>query len=398
MIPAAFAPLASHLWQSTLFAAAAGLLTVVLRHNQARVRHWLWLAASYKFLLPFSWLVSIGHRFEWTAARTIMPPVFSVVTGAVSGPIFLASLPAATPASTHFPAPVLAIWIVWACGFVVVVGGWAREWLRIRAIARAASPLPLDLPIRVVSTAARLEPGVFGILRPVLLLPEGLADQLTQVQLQAILTHELCHVRRRDNLTAMIHMLVEAIFWFHPLLWWLGARVIDERERACDEEVLQTGSQARAYAESILTVCEFYLGSPLTCISGVTGSNLKKRIEWIMKEQFGVALSARKKLLLAIAGVVALAVPLVAGVLTAPHPRPQVPLVPSASPASDRPEFLAPNVPDWLRGGERKVTVALFANELGGFEDLDRPGVDRTAVSGTFDASTEFSPQIQDRG
>ena len=112
-----------------------------------------------------------------------MPPAFSAVTDAVSGPIFLASLPAATPAPTHFPAPVLAIWIVWACGFVVVVGRWSREWLRIRAIVRAASPLPLDLPIRVVSTAARLEPGVFGILRPVLLLPEGLADRLTQAQL-----------------------------------------------------------------------------------------------------------------------------------------------------------------------------------------------------------------------
>ena len=154
------------------------------------------------------------------------------------------------------------MWAVWFCGFVVVAAGWAREWLRIRAIVRAASPLPLDLPIQVVATAARLEPGVVGMFRPVLLLPEGITARLTQAQLQAVLAHELCHVRRRDNLTAAVHMLVEALFWFHPLVWWLGARLVDERERACDEEVLQLGGEPQAYAESILRVCEFYLESP----------------------------------------------------------------------------------------------------------------------------------------
>jgi bla regulator protein blaR1 len=319
MIPAAFVPLASHIWQSTLFAAIAGLLTLALRRNQARVRYWLWVAASYKFLLPFSWLVSIGHQFEWRAAPTIVPPAFSAIANAVNQPLFLAPLPAAKLAPDHLPVLLLVMWAAWFCGFVVVAAGWVREWLRIRAVVRAASSLPLDLPIRVVSTPAGLEPGVFGIFRPVLLLPEGIAARLTQVQLEAIIAHELCHVRRRDNLTAMIHMLVEATFWFYPLPWWLGARLIDERECACDEEVLQTGSQAQAYAESILRVCEFYLESPLTCMSGVTGSDLKKRIQRIMKEHFGAALSGRKKCLLATAAVAAVLVPLVVGVLTAPR-------------------------------------------------------------------------------
>src|ERR1700686_1107108 len=103
MIPAAIAPLASHLWQSTAFAAVAGLLTLVLRRNQARGRYWLWLAASYKFLVPFSWLVSIGHRFEWRAAPVTLPPALSAVTDAFSGPIFLTALPAARPVPAHVP-------------------------------------------------------------------------------------------------------------------------------------------------------------------------------------------------------------------------------------------------------------------------------------------------------
>ena len=79
-------------------------------------------------------------------------------------------------------------------------------------------------------------------MHPVLLWPEGLSERLDDAHLEAVIAHELCHVRRRDNLAAAIHMLVEAVFWFHPLVWWLGARLIDERERACDEEVLQRGS------------------------------------------------------------------------------------------------------------------------------------------------------------
>ena len=57
---------------------------------------------------------------------------------------------------------------------------------------------------------------------------------------------------------------------------------MDERERACDEDVLRKGNEAEAYAEGILKVCELYLQSPLECAAGVTGSNLKKRIEAIM--------------------------------------------------------------------------------------------------------------------
>src|ERR1700722_4848967 len=60
--------LTNHLWQSTLFAIAAGLLTLAFRSNRAKVRYWLWLSASLKFLIPFSLLISIGSHFEWTPA------------------------------------------------------------------------------------------------------------------------------------------------------------------------------------------------------------------------------------------------------------------------------------------------------------------------------------------
>jgi uncharacterized protein (TIGR03435 family) len=129
------------------------------------------------------------------------------------------------------------------------------------------------------------------------------------------------HVRRRDNLAAAIHMVVEASFWFYPLVWWLGARLVEERERACDEAVLELGTDRQVYAESILKICEFCVGSPLACVSGVTGADLKKRIVRVMTEGVMRKLDFSRRLLLSAAALAAIAVPVVAGVLNVTQTR-----------------------------------------------------------------------------
>jgi bla regulator protein BlaR1 len=311
----------NHLWQSSLFVVAVWVLTLTLRTNRAAVRYWLWLAASVKFLIPFSLLVSIGNQFEWRTASLMSQPQISFVmeemSRASAAPMAVA---VASPAFNVVPI----LFAVWFCGFAIGVVSWIRRWLHILAALSAAEDFGgrvfgasrALLPMKISST--RMEPGVFGIFRPVLLLPEGIMDRLTPAQLEAIVAHELCHVQRRDNLTAAIHMVVETVFWFHPLVWWIRARLIDERERACDEEVLRLGNEAEVYAESILEACKLYLESPLACVSGVTGSDLKKRIEAIMANRHAVRVNFSKKLLLGVAAIGAVMGPVAVGVLNAP--------------------------------------------------------------------------------
>jgi bla regulator protein blaR1 len=306
-----------HLWQSSLFVVLVWVLTLTLRRNRAAVRYWLWLAASVKFLVPFAVLVSVGSQFGWRTAPFVSQPQVSFVMEEMSrASVAPIALPVAAPAFNF--APVLLG--IWFCGFAIGVVLWMRSWLHVRGALRAGRrnrlPHMPHLPIRI--SATRIEPGVFGIFRPVLLLPEGIADRLTPPQVEAILAHELCHVRRRDNLTAAIHMVVETIFWFHPMVWWIRARLIDERERACDEEVLRMGNEAEVYAASILEACKLYLESPLVCVSGVTGSDLKKRIEAIMANRHAVRVNFSKKLLLAVAAIGAVMGPVAVGVLNAP--------------------------------------------------------------------------------
>jgi bla regulator protein BlaR1 len=273
--------LTNHLWQSTLFACAMGLLTLLLRRNRAAVRHGLWLAASLKFLVPFSLLVGLGTQLKLPKAPAVAQPRVEVVEQIREPVAILASPARLLPQrdSKLFPSILFTLWL---CGFTANGLAWWRGWRQVREALRVASPLRSNLPIPALSSSARLEPGVFGVFRPRLLLPDGLSEHLTPAQFEAIVAHELCHVRRWDNLSSAIHMLVEALFWFDPAVWWIRARLIDERERACDEAVLRMGSAPQDYAEGIVTVCEFFLKSPLACASGVTGSDLKRRVETIM--------------------------------------------------------------------------------------------------------------------
>lgn len=308
---------ANHLWQSTLFAGVIGLLTLALRSNRAAVRHRLWFAASVKFLVPFSLLVGIGSQVEWRKAPAVVQPRLSSMIEEVSRP-FAAPAPApllAPALRTPSRVPVVLFGVLWLCGFAANNLAWWRRWRRVCGALRAASRLPLNLPIRVMSSPARLEPGVFGIFKPVLLLPEGIERRLTPAQLKAVLAHELCHVRRHDNLAAAIHMVVEALFWFHPLVWWIQARLVEERELACDEEVLRMETDPQDYAEGIVNVCRFYLESPLICVSGITGADLKRRVIHIMTHRAGRSLGRVKKLILTVTALGAICGPLATGLL-----------------------------------------------------------------------------------
>ena len=334
MIPA----LVNHLWQSTLFAVLAGLLTLMVRRNGAAVRYGLWFVASVKFLIPFALLTAAGGlAVQQLHVSLPAPQSLQALAPVVAplAPVRIAILPAPpSGAAEPMPAPSLSpvaaagrhaaasldltsmLLAVWALGLAVVLLIWARRWSHIRAALNAAKPSRLPAPVPVLSTPFPMEPGVIGFRRPVVIVPEGIAEQLSPAEWQAVLAHELGHIRRRDNLTGLVHMLVQALFWFHPLVWWLGDRLVTEREQACDEGVVSAGADAHTYAEGILKVCRLYVRRPLVCVAGASGVNLKSRVARILAAPLAAPLPASKKALLLAAASFAFATPVVAGLLT----------------------------------------------------------------------------------
>jgi len=351
----------NHLWQSTLFALAVWVATVALRRNGARARYWLWTMASLKFLVPLSALVAIVERVEWLDTASAPGPAVALVMEDVLAPatdvvmpqaaIFDASAEGLVGATVGGTAWLLVA--VWAIGTLVVFARWWRQWKPIGAALREATPIALDASfgagdLAVVSAATMPEPGVVGMWRPRLVLPDGIVERLPPAQLRALIAHERCHVVHRDNLVAALHMVVEAIFWFHPAVWWLGWRLIDERERACDEAVLQSGNRPEDYAEGILEVCRQSVGLRLACVAGVSGSNLRARVEAIMRRDIGNPLTRTGRWTLAAAIALAVGGPVAGGALLA-QSRVVV--------AADAPRFDTVSIrsigPMRLSGGER---------------------------------------------
>jgi bla regulator protein BlaR1 len=332
--------IAEHLWQSTVFAIGAGLLTIAFRRNPARVRYALWFAASVKFFVPFALLVTLGSYLPWA------PAVQGIVTRSPAAQMIepLLDVGPASPSIARATAEVseqnwlsLVILGVWTCGFCAVASIRLRMWRRITAVVRASRPVEIrdagiPVGVQVRSAPGLLEPGVVGFWRPVLLIPSDIEQHLSRPQLRAVVAHELCHVRRRDNLTAAMHMGVEAIFWFHPLVWWIGARMVEERERACDEDVLRAFEPA-LYAESILNVGRRYVESPLVCVSGVGGASIRKRIEAIMNHETTDPVGTWKTLALGAAMCAAVAVPVGIGMLSASRLQAQTPAASAVGPA-----------------------------------------------------------------
>jgi bla regulator protein BlaR1 len=330
-----------HLWQSTLCVGAAALAALALGRAAAHVRYAVWLAASIKFLIPFAALAALGRRFAWRTvpadAVTNPPtpaPALELLAQPFSSEALAGAVVTVAPAGS---ASLLALapWIagsVWVGGTLVVAAIWLARWRRVARSVAAARPLDdgreLEIlrrlearaassrPIAIRLSSGTLEPGVFGVRRPVLLWPASISARLTDSQIEAILAHELAHVRRHDNITAALHMVVQAVFWFHPLVWWLGARLVDERERACDQDVLRAGAEPDDYAEGILRTVRSYIESPLVCVAGVTGSDLKRRIEDIMQNRTDVSLRTWQKGLLLAAGLTVFSVPIASGALT----------------------------------------------------------------------------------
>jgi TonB family protein len=191
--------------------------------------------------------------------------------------------------------------IIWLVVCLTLIGLWRKRRLEYSAILRSGkrphsgreaetlrrikSWLGINREIGLVLSSQRVEPGVIGVWKPVVILPENLAGYLTDAELEAAIMHELIHIIRRDNLVGNLHMLLCCLLWFHPFVWLIDQQLLAEREQSCDEEVILASGSSKAYASSILKVCRFCLVWKVPGISSITGSNLKRRIERIMANE-----------------------------------------------------------------------------------------------------------------
>ncbi len=272
-----------HLAVATGIALVGLVIVWFLRSERAALRHAVLVGSVVAFVVPSQWFGSAGPKLV-----------------------------------DCFPARGLGelVEFAWAVGALLTLAYWVRRATRTVPSVREPSQNEIDAltasatGVRLRIVASDIAPGAQGWLRPAILLPDGLSVDLTAPELDAVIAHELAHIRRRDNWTAAVVAIVRSVFWFHPLLWWMERRILAEREIACDEMVVLGGASGEDYVKAIAKVCRRIWVQPVAYAS-ITDSNLKQRMEHIMSEPLKQTSSRLIKISL---GTLAAAIVLLPGV------------------------------------------------------------------------------------
>lgn len=299
------------LWQGTAVAALLAVGLARLRQATAATRYQLACAAmGLMVLLPVAtWLVLDGS--DW------LPSVAgSGGSGTlVATPSGAAPELAAGASILPWRGAVLLIWILGAVGFGVrLIGGWwqarrlternvaplGEPWAgRLRELARR---LEVSRPVRLLESGVVSAPLVLGWLRPVILMPVGLVTSLTPGEVDAILAHELAHLRRHDYLVNLGQRVIEALLFYHPAVWWVSERICAERENCCDDLAAQAVGDGRVVARALVALAEREVGIPALALAA-DGGALGERVRRLLGAESVGGRTGIGRRLLQVAGV-----------------------------------------------------------------------------------------------
>ena len=293
--------LVDSLWQNALAAAGLAALLAIIPVRAARTRYAVAIVTLALMLaLPAATAVRLSEMSPWT--DDVVTATSTVAPGPTSGPG-----PQAAPTAPTAAAPVAAriraalepalpwVVLVWFGGVVALSLRLASGWLVTRqlrsvgtasvpdacreAVARLAARLRIRRPVRVLESAVVQVPAVIGWLRPVILLPASALTGLTPLQLDALVAHELAHVRRYDYLVNLIQSVIETLLFYHPAAWWVSQQVREEREHCCDDLAVAVCGDANFYATALLSMERLRVTPPAFALAAAgRGGTLMGRI------------------------------------------------------------------------------------------------------------------------
>jgi beta-lactamase regulating signal transducer with metallopeptidase domain len=297
----------------TALLGAAWIVASLLRGRAASARHAVWIGLMIAALaLPV--LTALVPRVElaWLPAEA---PAVSAAQAQTAPPLTtfrdVVALPAPdAPAATAsadstfaFPALSLRALLIaaWAAVALLLLGRVARAHMRARRVLAACSAPPEALvsavasvstelgvsapPVRIATTG--IMPAVIGVLRPSIVLPAE-ASSWTDERLRVVLLHECAHVRRRDAILQVVANVATAAYWWHPLAWLAARRVARERELACDDIVIASGTPGAQYAEHLLDIARSLRSSrqpALAALAMARPSELEGRLIALLEER-----------------------------------------------------------------------------------------------------------------
>src|SRR5438034_5564996 len=276
--------LVDSLWQDALAAAGLAALLALVPVRAARIRY---AFATLTLALMLAFPLATAVRLSGTS-----PQISDVVTA--TSPV-TPTAPVADRIRAALEPALPWVVLVWFGGVAALSLRLASGWLVTRqlgrvgtssvpdscreAVARLAARLRISRPVRVLQSAVVQVPAVMGWLRPVLLLPASALTGLTPLQLDALLAHELAHVRRYDYLVNLVQSVIETLLFYHPAVWWVSQQVREEREHCCDDLAVAVCGDAHFYATALLGMERLRAATPAFALAAAgRGGSLRDRI------------------------------------------------------------------------------------------------------------------------
>ena len=324
------------LWEGAAIALALAIVLAIARTS--RVRYAAACVAMFGLLAGFAATLYLLAPRDISHARAIGTLPLPVNPSVDDRPV--------ANDRTPWDASQLPPWLapIWLAGVFLFQLRCLASWLaagRLRRIGVCGAPsewtqrldglrarLRMARPVTLLESCFAEVPVVIGHLRPVILMPVGLLAGLPASQVEAILLHELAHIRRADYLVNLMQTLVEGLLFYHPAAWWISSAIRAERENCCDDLVVLTNGDAHEYATALAALAENRWAIRRTALAA-TGGNLVKRIRRLLSPQEGPRTT--------IAPVLSMAILVVTGTVALvawekPAPQLPIPAVPSVRP------------------------------------------------------------------
>jgi GWxTD domain-containing protein len=279
------------LWEGAIIAAALAMLFALAR--SPRIRYMAGCAALMAMLASF--VITFLH-FLPEQGSAAMP-------GKIGLPLW-GSWPDVTGTddrSWGFGSVIPLLGPLWIGGVCIFYLRYAVAWLSLsrmrrrsiykapdrwqRALARLAGELKVSRPVVLFESLFADTPMIVGHFRPVIMTPLGFLAGLPPDQVEAILLHELAHIRRWDYLMNACQRLVEGLLFYHPAVWWISRVIRAERENCCDDIVVQLRGDVQGYASALAALEQNRLEQDAAShqpVMAATGGNLMKRIKRLL--------------------------------------------------------------------------------------------------------------------
>ncbi len=302
------------LWQATLIAFVSGILLILLRKKSAKLRYILANIALLSVLLAaiatFFW--SYHHANQTTLIDLSQTTSNTAIANGNTGlNVAESTPPTVSPTARtwsvanfrdYFDRNLPLIVLVWLLGVTVfllrLLGGISyiyylrtrlnfppdEYWLEL--LQNLLKRTNIRKTVDLVESALVRTPMVVGYLKPLILFPLGAINRLSEQEVEAILAHELAHILRHDYLFNILQSLVEALFYYHPAVWWMSAQIRDERESACDEIAIDLLGNSMKYAKALVIIQElaYFPFSSSLAFAGQNKSQFVMRMQRILNQ------------------------------------------------------------------------------------------------------------------